>query len=370
MRPATVDAAAFARLEKLLDAPGPSGAEGPAAAVWREQARGFAQTSADVVGNSYARVGAADGPAVLLLGHIDEIGLIVTHIDDDGLLRVRPLGVWDGASSARDGSASARSTATTSRACSASRPSTWRRTERPRCRSTSMAHGSTSARPTATRPAAWSAWATSRWPTPRRSASAPTASPRARSTTASAPSWPLEVARRCADAAVPVVAAAPVLEETTMDGGRVAAHTVQPAVTIVIDVTHAAIPGVDKGTIGDVRLGAGPSICRGLALHPALAARLTSLARDIGIPHVIEALPGTDSTATDVDGALDAHAGSAVGLIGLPHPPHALAGRGLRPGRRGSGDRARDGAGREPAAGRRLDAVAPAEAGCLPCRRT
>src|SRR5262245_45004345 len=95
MRPATVDASAFARLEKLLDAPGPSGAEGPAAAVWRELARDFADTSADVVGNSYARVGAADGPAVLLLAHIDEIGLIVTHVEDDGLLRVRPLGVWD-----------------------------------------------------------------------------------------------------------------------------------------------------------------------------------------------------------------------------------------------------------------------------------
>ena len=128
----------------------------------------------------------------------------------------------------------------------------------------------------------------------------------------------LEIAKRCEDAAVPVVAAAPVLEETTMDGGRVAAHTVQPAVTIVLDVTHAAIPGADPGAIGDVRLGAGPSICRGLALHPALTARATALARDNGIPYVIEALPGTATTETDVDGALDAHTGSAVALIGLP----------------------------------------------------
>ena len=38
---------------------------------------------------------AADAPAILLLGHIDQIGLIVTHIEDQGVLRVRGLGGWD-----------------------------------------------------------------------------------------------------------------------------------------------------------------------------------------------------------------------------------------------------------------------------------
>ena len=60
----------------------------------------FARVAGDVLGNSFARVGPETGPPVLLLGHLDEIGLIVTHVeqedaDYDGLLRVRALGGWD-----------------------------------------------------------------------------------------------------------------------------------------------------------------------------------------------------------------------------------------------------------------------------------
>ncbi len=60
----------------------------------------FARVRGDVLGNSYAHVGPDAGPPVLLLGHLDEIGLIVTHVehedaDYDGLLRVRALGSWD-----------------------------------------------------------------------------------------------------------------------------------------------------------------------------------------------------------------------------------------------------------------------------------
>ena len=65
----------------------------------RTRARSRA-SSGDVLGNSFARVGPETGPPVLLLGHLDEIGLIVTHVeqedaDYDGLLRVRALGGWD-----------------------------------------------------------------------------------------------------------------------------------------------------------------------------------------------------------------------------------------------------------------------------------
>lgn len=36
-----------------------------------------------------------DGPRLMLAAHMDEIGLIVTHIDERGYLRVAPLGGWD-----------------------------------------------------------------------------------------------------------------------------------------------------------------------------------------------------------------------------------------------------------------------------------
>src|SRR5271168_3921511 len=70
----------------LLDAQGPSGYETAPAAVWRDAAKGFAKVSTDVVGTPLALVAPkhdARSPArrLLVMGHIDEIGLIVTHID-------------------------------------------------------------------------------------------------------------------------------------------------------------------------------------------------------------------------------------------------------------------------------------------------
>src|SRR5437763_14842517 len=83
-------------LERLLTAHGPSGQEGPAAEAWREAARAFGEVSGDVLGSSWVRVpGTAGGPLLAVVGHIDEIALVVTHAGDDGLLAVRQLGGFD-----------------------------------------------------------------------------------------------------------------------------------------------------------------------------------------------------------------------------------------------------------------------------------
>src|SRR6185436_7644276 len=83
-------------LRRLLTAPGPSGYEQPAAAVFREAAGAFAAITHDTVGSTVARVkGTGGGPLVAIIGHIDEIGLIVHHIDDDGFLWFTGVGGWD-----------------------------------------------------------------------------------------------------------------------------------------------------------------------------------------------------------------------------------------------------------------------------------
>ena len=85
----------MAFLRQLLATPGPSGDEAAAARLWREYAGGFAdRVWADVRGNSYAALDGS-GPRVLLAGHIDEIGLMITHIDDDGFLSFAGVGGWD-----------------------------------------------------------------------------------------------------------------------------------------------------------------------------------------------------------------------------------------------------------------------------------
>ena len=82
-------------LRKLLTAPGPSGYEAAASAVWREAASAFAEVTSDPMGSSVARIaGTADGPLLVVLGHIDEIGVIVTHADENGFLFFRGVGGW------------------------------------------------------------------------------------------------------------------------------------------------------------------------------------------------------------------------------------------------------------------------------------
>ncbi len=90
-----MQAQSLAFLKQLLSTPGPSGDEMAVAQVWREEARTFADTvSADVRGNSYARL-EGTGPRVLLAGHIDEIGLMISYIDEQGYLFFAPIGGWD-----------------------------------------------------------------------------------------------------------------------------------------------------------------------------------------------------------------------------------------------------------------------------------
>src|SRR5688572_8584057 len=87
--------ASLAFLKRLLDTPGPSGFEAAPARVWREEARTFADVRADVTGNSLATANPEGAPTIMLAGHIDEIGLIVSYIDDEGYAYIQPIGGWD-----------------------------------------------------------------------------------------------------------------------------------------------------------------------------------------------------------------------------------------------------------------------------------
>lgn len=84
-------------LKRLLNAPGPSGFESIPARIWREQAASYAdEVDHDVIGNSYASLKAADAEfTVAIVGHIDEIGFLITRIDEQGFLWFEKIGGWD-----------------------------------------------------------------------------------------------------------------------------------------------------------------------------------------------------------------------------------------------------------------------------------
>ncbi len=86
----------FEFLSRLLATVSPSGYEDEAAAVWLEEARSFAtDIRRDTHGNSDAVINPGGRPRIMLSGHYDEIGFLISHIDDNGFCWVQPVGGWD-----------------------------------------------------------------------------------------------------------------------------------------------------------------------------------------------------------------------------------------------------------------------------------
>ena len=82
-------------LRELSEAFGIPGAEDEVRAIMARHLAPFAQVTYDKLGSIIAKkVGAAAEPRIMLPAHMDEIGLIVRHITDEGFLRFLPLGGW------------------------------------------------------------------------------------------------------------------------------------------------------------------------------------------------------------------------------------------------------------------------------------
>ncbi len=91
-----MDQAKLDFLFEYLSTISPSGFEEDAARVWRREAGSFAEMVwTDIHGNSIAVINEGAEPRIMLAGHTDEIGLMVTHIDEKGYLYFRGIGGWD-----------------------------------------------------------------------------------------------------------------------------------------------------------------------------------------------------------------------------------------------------------------------------------
>jgi tetrahedral aminopeptidase len=79
-------------IQKLVEATAPSGYEGPIREIVRGEIESFAdELRVDALGNLIARKGQGE-KKIMLSAHMDEIGFIVSHIDENGFLRFIPIG--------------------------------------------------------------------------------------------------------------------------------------------------------------------------------------------------------------------------------------------------------------------------------------
>ncbi|BCU81134.1 putative aminopeptidase YsdC [Polycladomyces abyssicola] len=83
-------------LAELTNAGGPPGHEGNVREVMRRWTTPVAdEVTSDRLGGLIAwKKGTADEPRVMVAGHLDEIGFMVTRVTKDGYLRFQPLGGW------------------------------------------------------------------------------------------------------------------------------------------------------------------------------------------------------------------------------------------------------------------------------------
>ncbi len=99
---------------------------------------------------------------------------------------------------------------------------------------------------------------------------------------------------------------ASVQEETGCRGGAVAAHRIRPSICIVVDVTFATdYPTSDPKEQGDIRIGKGVVIPFGANVNNSLQSTLKEIATENGISYQAEALStssGTDAKTIQIVG--------------------------------------------------------------------
>jgi endoglucanase len=321
-------------LERLLDAPGPSGFEVRPARVWREEAETFAtDVSVDVGGNSFATVNPGGSPRVMLAGHIDEIGLQVTHIDEEGFLYVDEIGGWDpqvlvgqrvlilgrdGDVSGVVGKKAIHLMTAEDRTKAAETKKLWvdvgasssgeaaelgLRVGDPMVLDQKLVHLAGDrivSRAIDNRIGAYVVLRALKLLT--ESAALPAAS---------------------------VTAVATAQEEIGYSGGgaRTSAYALEPDVAIVVDVTFSTdVPDIEKKELGEHFVGGGPVLSRGSASQNGVFEMLAQVADEEEIPFTLQASPR--ATRTDADGIYLTRGGVPTGLVSVPnrymHSPNEL----------------------------------------------
>ncbi|MFN0050911.1 MAG: M42 family metallopeptidase [Planctomycetales bacterium] len=307
-------------LRDLLTSPSPSGYEQPVQGIVRNFVGAFAdEVKTDWHGNVIASVNPTGSPRIMLAGHCDQIGLMVKHIDERGFLWVDSIGGWDvqmliGQNLVVWGSNGAVPGVIARKAIHLLSPDD--RKKVPEIKDLWIDIG-VKDRDEARQIVAVGDPVTFEL-----------GFRRLRNNLAAAPgmdnkvgAWVVmtalqQVARERPQAAV--FAVSTVQEEIGLRGAQTSAFTIDAALGIAVDVTHATdCPTLDTKQYGEVNLGAGPMLYRGPNINPVIHARLVELAKQHDIPAQVGGL--SRASSNDANVMQISRGGMATAIVAIPN---------------------------------------------------
>lgn len=314
------DAKAF--LVELLETPSPSGYEQPAMRVMHKRLEPVAdEIRIDLHGNIIASLNPAGSPRIMLAGHCDEIGFLITHIEDNGYLRFAAVGGWD------------------TNIVPGHR--VWIHTRRGK-RITGVVgvlpihlkEDRNKADPVKLHELTIDIGVSKRKAAEKLVEIGDPVTMAAgyedlqdgqavsRGWDDKAGAFVVAEAMRLAAQSKKTLkcalfAVGTVQEELGLRGAKTSAHGIDPKAGIAVDVTFASdSPGVDVRRTGKAEIGKGCVLHRGANINPIVGEGLIELARKKKIPHQITAEPR--ATGTDANMIQLTRAGVAAGLVGVP----------------------------------------------------
>ncbi len=312
------DAQAF--FEQILETPSPSGFESPLQQIVRVYASRFADdVTTDVHGNVTAVKNREAPMRVMLAGHCDQIGLIVTHIDDKGFLYLLAIGGWDPQMLVGQ-----RMTVWTGdgpvTGVVARKPihllTEEERKQVPKLKDLWLDIGAADKEEAEKKVRVGDPVTVELAfrDLPNRRVAAPAMDDKCGL-------WVVMEALRRADREkldCALFAVSTVQEEVGLRGARTSAFGIDPHVGIAVDVTHATdCPTIEKKEEGDISLGKGPVIYRGPNMNPKVVERLIQTADHHEIPYQLAACGR--ATPTDANSIQISRAGVAAGLVSIPN---------------------------------------------------
>lgn len=307
-------------LSSLLAAPSPVGFEQAAAKVFRERVKDYVdELIPDVHGNTIAVLNPKAKFKFMLAGHVDEIGLIVTHVDDKGYVYTAQLGGMDPALLVGQ-----RVKIVTKKgeilgvigrkAIHLMEPEEQKKGVK--MENIWVDIGANSKKETLKRVAVGDPMVVD---VEYRRLNGDKIVSRATDDKAGA-YVVAEVMRALSKKKlqVSVIGVATVQEEIGLRGAITSSYSVHPDAGIAVDVTFASDhPETDPKKTGEVKVGKGPVLHRGPNINPVLAEELFKTANRLKMGYQVTAEPR--GTGTDANAMQLARGGSAAALISIPN---------------------------------------------------